>query len=331
MAKALTEEQLKAELEQEKQLQENPKKETKKKDPPMGYIPIKLDSLGKLDAPAELHFRDFSFGEALDLADSTLQDNNNIKKVISCLNEMVWEGFDCSYLHLNELYEILFTLQRNFYEPFIEKEVYVDDTLPKGELDEPINIIRATIPLDALETISIPEEFKEPFVIKDDKTGIEITVRLSRVKDMIDADNYWMKQNVKLVRDFSDVENEMIKISMKKSKKDKEEAYVKYATDNYERVNEYQQLVAKRLKQTAILAQGLCVVKYGSKKIDGIEDVLETMPMIPRRLWDKYIDFTNENHFGIKEEVTFICPELQNKEITRRFSFRAVDFIQNSE
>jgi hypothetical protein len=328
MVEILSKEQVEKELEETETKKE---KKVTKKNPPMGYIPIRLDSLGKLDAPEVLHFRDFSFSEALDLADSTLEENNNIKKVIACLNEMVWEGFDCNYLHLNDLYEILFTLQSNFYDPFIEKEIYIDESLPADEIDEPINVIRATIPLSAIDTQTIDENFKEPFIIKDDRSKIEITTRISRIKDMVDADNYWKKNNIKTIRDYSDVENAMVRISMKKSIKEKEKAYSEFAVDNYERVMEYQQIMSKRIKQTAVLAQGLCLVKFGSKKIDTIEDVLEVMPHIPKRLWDMYAKETDKYKFGLVNEVTFNCPELNNKEITRRFSFRPVDFFQNTE
>jgi hypothetical protein len=325
MAEVLSKEEV------EKELAEQKEQKKPKKSPPMGYISIRLDSLGKLDAPEVLHFRDFSFSEALDLADSTMEENNNIKKVISCLNEMVWEGFDCSYLHLNELYEILFTLQANFYDPFIEKEIYIDENLSADEIDEPTNIIRTTIPLSAIETASISEDFEEPFSIEDDKTGINITARMSRIKDMIEADNYWKKENVKLIRDFSDVENAMVRISMMKSVKDKGEAYSQYTIDNYERVMEYQKITSKRIKQTAVLAQGLCLDKFGSKKINTIDDVIEVMPRIPKRMWSMYVDKVNQYKFGLVNEVTFNSPELNNKKITRRFSFRPVDFFQNTE
>lgn len=315
----------------EEEIQEDKKKVSKSKQPPMGYIAVNLESFGQLDAPPVLHFRDFSYAEALDLADSSLEENNNLKKMIHCLNEMVWEPFDCNYLNLNELYQILYTLQANFYDPYLEKEIYINEDLPEDDINDPTNIIRATIPISSFKTISLLEGFKEPFVVKDDKTGIEITARLSRIKDFTNADDYWKKENARIMREFSDVENAMLKISMEKNKDKKIAMYTNYATDNYDRVFEYQNLMAKRIKQVATIVQGSCLIKFGSEKINDINDVSKVMPRIPKRLWDKYIKKSNENIFGINPEVTFKCSELESKTITRRLSFRTVDFFQNSE
>jgi len=128
----LTQEDLLGDNSQSNEHEKEDVSNSKKKDVPFGYIPIILDSCGKLTAPEVLHFRDFTPEELSHIALSK-NKRDNIKRITDCLNKMVFENFDCTYLHLDDALKIVLTLYGSFYMSTIEKEYYINPDIEDEE------------------------------------------------------------------------------------------------------------------------------------------------------------------------------------------------------
>ena len=77
------------------------------------YIKIKLDSLGRLDAPPILHVKNYTMEDALEL--SLASEEDSLEATVLVLNRMIKEDFDVSLLQENELKQILLTVYANFW------------------------------------------------------------------------------------------------------------------------------------------------------------------------------------------------------------------------
>ena len=176
--------------------------EKKSKKMPYGYIPIKLNSLGKLTAPHTLHFRNYSIEEALSLATAT--DETFLKILIECLNDMCYEGFDCGFLNENELIEIMLTLFSSFWGKAIDNIAYhLDPDLKPPELNAKENIGYGLIPIANIKTTPIPSEFKEPITITINDFKVKFI--LSRINFALNATKFVDKKFRDMDRKFSDV------------------------------------------------------------------------------------------------------------------------------
>ena len=298
---------------------------SKKKDVPFGYIPITLDSCGKLTAPEVLHFRDFTPEELSHIALSK-NKRDNIKRITDCLNKMVFENFDCTYLHLDDALKIVLTLYGSFYMSTIEKEYYINPDIEDEEkLNEDSNIGKAIIPISNIETVTIPESFKEPFDCSMEINGKKMTtlLRLLRVKDYIEADDYVSKLFDKDIRQLANIEIEIEKVKAIEDTKERINAYFDIPEEDritYEKFSEDYETT-----YISVLTS-MPVIQVGSMKPKTIPEKIKAAKVINRGQWKKYNEWTEENFFGNKPEVKFFSIELQ-EEITRRFYFQLDDFI----
>ena len=98
---------------------------------PYGYIEIEYDTLGKLGNPKSLHFRNYSMEEALEMATSNNEDL--LFTIVKCLNNMVYEDFDCANFHEKELELTLLNLYFKFWGREIKSIPYkVDESKPES-------------------------------------------------------------------------------------------------------------------------------------------------------------------------------------------------------
>ncbi len=313
----------KAQQAKKKVKKEVPKKEEIKI--PMGYIRVRLDSLGKLSAPFELHFRDYSIEEAMELA-STNDEVDNLSTMISILNSMVLEDFDCGELTLQELYEILYTIQGTFYSPTIEKTVLIDETKDPKDKE---NQIPAVIPLSSIETKEIEKEFKEPFYLVDDKMGgAKYGFRLPRVKDKVTVENFLTDKYRKETRQYSDILYKIRKIEAISNTEQRLEKMQELEVENFDEIREFQSYLLSKGKLMLALTQAMSLVSIDGEEVEygDCEKLLELIPKISSRVWKTYTEIVDKYDFGLQEEVTFFSPEL-GESITRRLVFRHMDFL----
>lgn len=277
---------------------------------PVDYIPVKLDSLGKLDAPPILHFRNYLMEEAIEL--SSAPEEKFIDILISCLNRMVYEDFDCSNLHEKELEEILMTIYLNFWSKTLSGfQYYVDlNKKTEEELNDKENIDDAIIEIAKLKTIPINKDFKEPMKVTYNNSVVKF--RLARIKDIIISRNYIEKKYYVEDRTLSDLTTKFLK----------DPASVTY--DEKIQIEEFQNKKGLDLIKTI---QANLILEIDGEKFDTLEQKLENYNRVTINHWQEINNYIeNKLNFGISSEVDFFSMKLK-KEITRRFRFRSMDFL----
>lgn len=309
---------------------------------PNDYIPIKLPTNGRLDAPKILHFRDFTMDDALEL--NVLDEDDKLKAIISVLNNMVFEDFDCSNLHIKELIFILLSIHGTFISNKIEKSYYIDDTLDEGtkegELNHSSNIGRIEIPISKLQIQNIDEtyegknretKFKEPFTIIDPVKKTKMKFRLSRIGDLLFAQEYCNDLFEEELIEFKPLKKALVSVAEIENIEDRNnklEELIDNDEDNYEK---YKKFLHKKDLAYIKIIQALQIVEINGEVLDTIEQKLKAYrENVSETVWPFYNSIIEEYNFGIIENYSFFCDELQ-KTITRRVSFQYLDFLPDIE
>lgn len=299
-------------------------KKPSKKIVPKEYLPIKFSSMGKLSIPSILHVRNFNMDEAIEL--SLTDENNILETTMAVLNSMIYENIDPQYLHEEELKEIMLNIFANFWGSTLENYFYPYEeeelTDPNGDktLIEKIKKAdgdfypKVSIDVENIKTIPIRDKFKEPIIIKKD--GQTVHFRLTRIKDIIEAKEYINKRYIKADQKFSDVIN--------KIRKKKEHEI------SPERIEEYKKLQKQKMKDIAKVVEASTIIKFNSKTYQKLSEKITAVSKIPIGFWKKFSDITSDLKFGLNENVKVISPIIK-KEVTRRFQFRFMDFIESLE
>jgi hypothetical protein len=286
---------------------------------PKEYIKIKLDSLGKLNAPAILHVRNYNMDNALEL--SLADDDTALESTILVLREMIWEDFDPLDLHLSELKQILLTIYSNFWGSIIQKYPYpYEEYELVGLSEQEKNDIRTQkkpvtidIPINKIKTFPITKEFKEPIKITmDDNT---IYFKLSRVRDIIESQEYIEKKYLPEERKYSDIEFLLKSEDADKVSQKQKDDYLAYTK--------------KRAYDLVKTIQSQVLVKINDQELKTLKEKVEQYPAIDIRFWKAYNQVVEKyGGFGIIDEIKVESP-LTNEIVTRRFQFRYVDFLRS--
>jgi len=302
---------------------------------PNGYIEIKLDSLGKLDAPEVLHFRNYSMEDATELAST--KDEDYLQTLVKCLNRMVWEKFDCSLLHEKELEEIMCNIYLIFWGKLLEGyQYYLDNTIEDSEEKEKKENIGTTIiDITQLKTKTIDKDFKEP--IKVDIKGKVVKFRLPRLRDMLLAKTFTYKKYFKDERELSDIQNAV--------DKKKEISY-----EDSEKLKSYKE---NKSRDFIKAYEASIIDEFEGKKLITLEDKINVFSKVTLPYWKNYEKIVSEKlNFGIDPLVSFIpetnyvnqkddkgnykYPEFVDengnaKPIIRGFSFQPMDLLPTME
>ncbi len=294
---------------------------------PAEYIPVKLSSLGKLDAPNTLHVRDYSGRDALELSLSTTNSNTFLRKLVDVINNLIFEGFDCYYLHESELEEIMLSITGNFISPTIqnypypyEKEEYdsMSDERKQG-IEKSIEKLQIDIPINSINTLPLKAEFKEPIVIKN-KSNLTLHFRLPRVKDYFVAEEYVEEKYFDQAQQYMQLE----KITNLEDDTEKEKRFAEFSR---EILKSYQGYLIARGTDYIAAKQSQLLLKQGSKVLDTIEDKIKCYSEIGMGFWKQYNNLCDsELEFGVDHNIKIISP-ITNEEVTRRLQFRPMDLI----
>lgn len=291
-----------------KDLKETQEKIEKKDSIPSEYIEVKLDSVGKLNAPKILHFRNYSLPEIIKLTSS--KDLDLYENIIECLNDMCYEDFDCGLLTEQDIKSILLNLYGTWIDSHIRgMEYYIDEDAE--DKDDKENIGKVDLLISELKTSPLPENFKEPINITIGDTTVKF--KLTTFNDLIFASEYIKKRFFEQERKFSDT---AIKL------KNKEQM-------EYEEYRDYTKYVKKRDAEFLEILSVMLLVGFNDIDLDTMEKKLEYSPKVNENFWGALKNFTKDFNFGVNSEVTFKCP-VNKKKITRRFQFRLEDFIPDS-
>lgn len=323
--KEITEKDLFGDKEENNNTTKQTKEVKEKANIPHYYIPIELNSLGKLSAPPVLHFRNFSPNESAKLA--TCSSDDEYKVFIECFNAMIWEDFDCSNLHIKELLTILYTLHGSFFSNIIEKKYYINEDLEEPELSADENIDTAEIPISNFKTNTLPKEFKEPITITSNVTGVKAKFRFPRVGFALQAKAFLEEKYRKEMKDFHDLKVKLTEIS-EISDEDKQETKL-YKINADERIK-YEKFQRSYWQEFAIIMNALSIVQVDDKKANSIEEHIELSSMIDNSIQAKFNQIQKAYDFGIEEEVEYYSTTFKENR-TRGFRFRFSDFISDSE
>ena len=283
---------------------------------PANYIEIKLSSIGKLSAPVKLHFRNYTMGEAFDLARMTAENQDEI--IIGILNKMVYQDFDCKELHREEVKEIMLNIYSAFWGNTIENlNYYVNEELDDDLKSEKKNISLASIPITNIEIKDLNPDYREPFYLEegDNKYGFI----LPRIENSIIAKNYVTELFAAEESRFSTIKYHLKHNAQAPPDKQKIIDYIEL-----QELTEYQRL--KATEKLRVL-QALMLHSVNGIVLETLDQKYEKAGTLDLRVWEEFNTVVeNELKFGINKDVTFIC-SITKKEITRRFQFRELEFI----
>jgi len=274
---------------------------------PSNYIEVKLSSLGILDLPSIIHVRDYTYTEALMMAE--MKDEKMTEGMIAILNNIVFEDIDMGKAHKQDVTEILLSVYGTWYSPVLETfNYFVNEDLEEEEKRAKKNISVATIPVNNIKTTSLDDSIKLPITFKT--KGYEAKMILPKIENDIIAWKFATKKNLKMEVKISE--------SIKAVKADK-------YTD--EQMKEYESFISERGNDFMKGLQCQLITSINGKELVKFSDKLAALDQIPLSLWKTYNDIIKKNfHFGVEEEVKFEC-SVNHLEIIRRFRFRPIHFL----
>lgn len=312
---------------------------------PAGYLEINLSTQGKVGAPKKFHIRNFKVRDILSL--SLTSEVELPQRLISILNEMIYEDVDVGTWHEKEIEETMVYLFLNFYKdtltdvvfPLDKEDLEVIKQKPNGEalLKDIVDKkwtprTTFTISQDA-STYDLPEDFSTQITIKNKTTGFYVTFDYIKYSDQIVIkkwlDNLYreeaykykvieeqLKYNEELsfkIKDNPDQVNRLIRIDPIL-----EEQYRSYLTDRLETATEVIRLVS--------------IVNYNGLDVSGMSlsqkyELMSNDARIDYGMISKLDKRQKKMNFGLKPFVKMFNP-ITNESCERRFSFRIPSIIQ---
>ena len=300
-----------------------------KKSIPSDYIPIKLSTLGKLDTPAIIHVRDYTGSNILTLA--AARDVNFLNRLIDVLDDVVYEGFDCKYLHEYELEEIMLNILANFWTstiqnypyPYEQDEYDTMDDERKENITKGLENLQVDIPISSLKTNPISKEFKEPISINI--KGKTVQFILPRIIHFFNSQSYIEEKYSREYQEFSYIE-QIYDIE------DKDKRKAELDKIPHKELIRYRDFSDKRGVDYIIAKQSQLIYGVGGKEIKSLQDKIKAYNSnISIKFWKTYgVIAEKQSEFGVNKEVNMISP-ITNEPVTRRCQFRPVDYIPSNE
>lgn len=164
---------------------------------PAGYIEVRLSTKGKVGAPAIVHIRNFKVSEILALS---LTDTRDLPiRLISILNEAIYEDVDVAQWHEKEVEELMVYVFTTFYKsvltdipfPLSEKDLDIIKSQQDGEtklkdIKEGKWIPKTTVDIaQNVDTYEIPNTFSPDVTITSKKDGFHVTFGFIKYGDQI--------------------------------------------------------------------------------------------------------------------------------------------------
>lgn len=164
---------------------------------PAGYIEVRLSTKGRVGAPAVVHVRNFKVSEILALS---LTDARDLPiRLISILNEAIYEDVDVAQWHEKEVEELMVYIFMTFYKgvltdipfPLNEKDLEIIGNQQDGEsklqaIKEGKWIPKTTIDIaQNVDTFDVPKDFSPDVTLTSKKDGFHVTFGFIRYGDQI--------------------------------------------------------------------------------------------------------------------------------------------------
>lgn len=287
--------------------QEIAKKVLEEKSVPAGYIPVKLSSQGRLGFPEIVHVRDYTYEEALMIAELT--DDTLTEGLLDILNNMILEDVKAEDAHTEDLTEILLSVYGTWYSQTLETFYYtVDESLTGDEARSPENRSVATIPINSIRTKPLSDKVGQYITIKRDERTVKFTT--SKAGNEVTAWKYAVRKNLANETQIEDA----IKA-------------IKLGVANPTQTKAYADFTKKRTQDFLKALQAMLVVEVDGKSYTGLDQQLEAINLVPLSFWSDYHNTIKEHYdFGVQSEVEFLC-SIKHEPITRRFRFRPFHFL----
>jgi len=285
---------------------------------PIGYIPVTFCSKDKL-CPSILHFRNYSMSELLELA-SCNDDNQFDVLVHKALNEMIYEDYDCSNLHIEHIKQIVLTIYKNFWNSTLFNRPYYKDL--QGDFDSEDNIAYTDINLSKISTIDITDEFKNKFTIESN--GIKAKFILPTVGHIFVANAYVKQKYAEAESKFSDLLDTMALVERLKDSKQIEQAEsIKF---NEKEKEEYDAIQLDKNRDYIKILQAQLIYSVEDKVLETADEKYDAyVNKIDATFWIHYKEVVDQYaKFGINSNYEFV---VDGEKLTRGFSFRPMVFI----
>lgn len=299
-----------------------------KSEVPAGYVEMRLSTKGRVGAPEVFHVRNFKVGELLNLSIST--DAELPKRLISTLNDMIYEDIDVAQFHEKEVEELMVYIFTNFYQNKLEDVIfpledadyeYVKNTKPDmlEDLKSGKWTPRTTIDIvNDADVYDVSDSFNPNITITNKKTGFHVTFGFIKygdrlvVKDFLDE--FYKDEETK----FAGIRNQISRNNNASLDPVDEREYMEYINKRFETLTNISRLVS------VVDYNGMDVSNMGiSEKFE----VLSNDARIDFGMIAKLTQRQNKEPFGIKPDVRMRNP-LTGEMVTRRFSFRIPIILQ---
>jgi len=288
---------------------------------PPGYVKITYPSEGRLFTPKFLHFKDYRIKDISNLSSK----KDKFQTVVSILNDLVYEDFDCSNMHPVELTYTRLMLLRAFYGPVIrDVKVFIDPELPQDKLYLSENLLDVDVDIDSLKITRLPKSIKNGIftISTDDDVPLKYSFRLSKVKDVLVVDKY-------LDSIYEEQEQRFSKLKMiaKNYQADTTKLLDNIDPLEYEAYESYYR--ERELARLEMLrnCQLVCIQQGESKQTFEDEDIEAKLAVeVPFRIWSLVTEHLDKIEFGLPStalvELYKDGEVLFGKKVERGISFR---------
>lgn len=292
---------------------------------PSGFVPVTFLSEDKL-GPSVLHFRNYSMGEMLELASAT-EDNLLDVLTTRILNNICFEKYDCSKLHIENIKEIMLTIHVNFWGRVLKNKAFYKD-LNAENMDAEENIGYVDIDIQNLKANKIDPKFKVPFTIVDSITNKKVKFVLPTVEHVLIADKF-IKEKYYIQED--QLKRARSLIDTKQKLEDKQlfdkASEINVTQEDFQKVEDLER--QKGMDYLKVI-QSQLIHGVDGKVCETVEDKLKAFHEdVDSTSWMRYAEAVKKYAtFGYNDEYTFKYGE---ENMTRRFSFRLLDLIPSMD
>lgn len=312
---------------------------------PAGYAEMRLSTQGKVGAPEVFHIRNFKMS---DLAGLSLTTEELLpSRVISILNDMIYEKVNVATWHEKEIEELMVRLFMTFFKtvltevafPLNREDLNLIATWPNGEetlkaIRDGKYIPRTDINLETgVELYDLDPNFNSKVKITNKKNGFYVVFDFVHYGDQIIIqrwlDSYYSEEEkrfagIKAQRDFNQVLREQLV-------ENPEKAENLLAIDPVENAA-YEEYLMRKLQTLAEMIRVISIINYNGEDVSYMSagekyERFANDPLIDFGMLAKVSKRQEKMKFGIKPEVKMISPITQ-QEVVRPFPFRLFTVLQ---
>ena len=314
---------------------------------PEGYIEVRLSTKGRVGAPKVIHVRNFKVKDIVAL--SLTQDSSLPAKLISILNDMIYEDVDVALWHEKEVEELMVYIYSSFYKdvlmdvdfPLTEEDI--QELLKKPNGKELVAAIKTgenrpktdIVISQGVDTWDIEDDFTPVVTITNKKTGFNVTFDFIKYGDQIVIkkwlDSYFKEEEQKFKKVESALAYNAEVINQIKNNITSTEDLDYLDTVQLKEIpvedqEAYDEFRTRKLQTLSEVVRIASIINYNGEDVSNISltekyERFADDPRIDYGMISKLAKRQEKMHFGIKPEVTMKNP-ITNKMCKRSFSFR---------